>query len=247
MKVTKFLEFVEKDFDAVKSFHIKDELNTKVWEDKSMKEEVREKLLTISQDFYNTTSLNVEIDDITLTGSLANFNWSEKYSDFDLHIIIDFEKVNSDTKLVKKFTDSAKNLWNKSYDLYVNGFEVEVYIQDIKEPHRSSGVYSVLNNKWNIEPVKVDFIPDDMDIKEKAKGIMMLVDDLEDEIDKYDYDEYKKRVKKVWDKIKKYRKSGLESESGEYSTGNLVFKLLRRNKYIEKVLDLRKESYEKQF
>jgi hypothetical protein len=76
---------------------------------------------------------------------------------------------------------------------------------------------------------------------------MMLVDDLEDEIDKYDYDEYKKRVKKVWDKIKKYRKSGLESESGEYSTGNLVFKLLRRNKYIEKVLDLRKESYEKQF
>jgi hypothetical protein len=247
MKVTKFLEFVEKDFDAVKSFHIKDELNTKVWEDKSMKEEVREKLLTISQDFYNTTSLNVEIDDITLTGSLANFNWSDKYSDFDLHIIIDFEKVNSDTKLVKKFTDSAKNLWNKSYDLYVNGFEVEVYIQDIKEPHRSSGVYSVLNNKWNIEPVKVDFIPDDMDIKEKAKGIMMLVDDLEDEIDKYDYDEYKKRVKKVWDKIKKYRKSGLESESGEYSTGNLVFKLLRRNKYIEKVLDLRKESYEKQF
>jgi hypothetical protein len=247
MKVTKFLEFVEKDFDAVKSFHIKDELNTKVWEDKSMKEEVREKLLTISQDFYNTTSLNVEIDDITLTGSLANFNWSDKYSDFDLHIIIDFEKVNSDTKLVKKFTDSAKNLWNKSYDLYVNGFEVEVYIQDIKEPHRSSGVYSVLNNKWNIEPVKVDFIPDDMDIKEKAKGIMMLVDDLEDEINKYDYNDYKKRVKKVWDKIKKYRKSGLESESGEYSTGNLVFKLLRRNGYIEKVLNLRKESYEKQF
>jgi len=248
MKVTKFLEFVEKDFDAVKSFHIKDELNTKIWEeDKSMKEEVREKLLTISQDFYNTTSLNVEIDDITLTGSLANFNWSEKYSDFDLHIIIDFEKVNSDTKLVKKFTDSAKNLWNKSYDLYVNGFEVEVYIQDIKEPHRSSGVYSVLNSKWNIEPVKVDFIPDEMDIKEKAKGIMMLVDDLEDEIDKYDYNEYKKRVKKLWDKIKNYRKSGLESESGEYSLKNLVFKLLRRNGYIERILDLRKESYEKQF
>jgi hypothetical protein len=248
MKVTKFLEFVEKDFDAVKSFHIKDELNTKIWEeDKSMKEDVREKLLTISQDFYNTTSLNVEIDDITLTGSLANFNWSDKYSDFDLHIIIDFEKVNSDTKLVKKFTDSAKNLWNKSYDLYVNGFEVEVYIQDIKEPHRSSGVYSVLNSKWNIEPVKVDFIPDEMDIKEKAKGIMMLVDDLEDEIDKYDYNEYKKRVKKLWDKIKNYRKSGLESESGEYSLKNLVFKLLRRNGYIEKVLNLRKESYEKQF
>lgn len=248
MKVTKFLEFVEKDFEPVKSFHIKDELNSKVWEeDKSMKPEIREKLLTIAQDFYNTTSLNADIKDITLTGSLANYNWSDKYSDFDLHILIDFNDVNEDVKLVKKFTDAAKNLWNKSHDIFVDGFEVEVYIQGIDEAHRSSGVYSVLNDKWNIEPVKVDFIPDELDIKDKAKGVMMLVDDLEKEIEEYDYNEYKDRVKKVWNKIKKYRKSGLESESGEYSTGNLVFKLLRRNGYIEKVLDLRKKSYEKQF
>ena len=76
---------------------------------------------------------------------------------------------------------------------------------------------------------------------------MMLVDDLEKEIDDFEYDKYKDRVKKVWNKIKRYRKSGLESESGEFSTGNLVFKLLRRNGYIEKVIDLRRKSYEKQF
>lgn len=248
MEITKFFEFVEKDFEPVKSFHIKDELNSKVWEgDKSMKPEIREKLLTISQDFYNSTSLNTEIDDITLTGSLANYNWSDKYSDFDLHILIDFNEVNDDIKLVKKFTDAAKNVWNKSHDIFIEGFEVEVYIQDINEKHNSSGVYSVLNDKWNIEPVKVDFIPDEIDIKDKAKGMMMLIDDLEKEIDEYGYEEYKNRVKKVWDKIKKHRKSGLESESGEYSLGNLVFKVLRRNGYIEKILDLRKKSYEKQF
>jgi hypothetical protein len=248
MKIEKYFEYVQDDFEPVKSFHIKDELNGKVWEDsKNMKEDIREKLLTISQDFYNTTSLNVEIKDITLTGSLANYNWSGKYSDFDLHIIIDFKDVNEDTDLVKRFCDAAKNLWNKTHDIKVEGFEVEVYIQDKNEPHKSSGVYSILKDKWKIEPVKVDFIPDEIDIREKAKSIMMLVDDLEKEVDDYDYNEYKERVKKVWNKIKKYRKSGLESESGEFSLGNLIFKLLRRNGYIEKIIDLRRQSYEKQF
>lgn len=248
MRIEKVLEFIESDFDAVKSFHIKDNLNDRVWEDnKKMKPEVREKLLTISQDFYNTTSLNAKIKDITLTGSLANYNWSSKYSDFDLHIIIDFSEVNEDIGLVKRFSDAAKNLWNKSHDIFVENFEVEVYIQSDDELHKSSGVYSILNDKWNIEPVRVDFVPDEIDIREKAKGVMMLIDDLESKIDNYDYDEYKKQIKKVWAKIKRYRKSGLESESGEFSTQNLVFKLLRRNKYIEKIIDLRKKSYEKQF
>jgi len=76
---------------------------------------------------------------------------------------------------------------------------------------------------------------------------MMLVDDLEDDVDKDEYDEFIKKIKKVWDKVKRYRKSGLESEGGEFSTGNLVFKLLRRNGYIGKILDMRKKSYQNQF
>ena len=46
----------------------------------------------------------------------------------------------------------------------------------------------------------------------------------------------------MWDKIKNYRKSGLESEGGEFSIGNLVFKLLRRNGYIEKMIELKGEA-----
>ena len=34
---------------------------------------------------------------------------------------------------------------------------------------------------------------------------------------------------------------------GELSLGNLVFKLLRRNGYIEKIMKLKKKSYDKQF
>lgn len=247
MKYLKHFEFVQNDFEPIKSFHLKDELNPKIWDGEEMIPEIKEQLLTIAQDFYNTADLDAKIKDIILTGSLANFNWSEKYSDYDLHILIDFEEVNEDEELVKKFVDAVKNIWNKQYDIHIEGYEVEVYIQDVKEPHKSSGVFSVLNDKWNVKPSKADFEPDEKDIREKGKTVMMLVDDLEEEIDDYDYDEFIKRIKKVWDKIKRYRKSGLESEGGEFSTGNLVFKLLRRNGYIGKILDMRKKSYQNQF
>lgn len=247
MKYIKYFEFVQNDFEPIKSFHLKDELNPKVWDGEKMKSEIREQLLTISQDFYNSTDLDATIKDVILTGSLSNYNWSEKYSDYDLHILIDFKDVNEDEELVKKFVDAVKNLWNKQYDITIEGYEVEVYIQDVKEIHKSSGVYSVLNDRWNVKPTKADFEPDELEIREKAKTVMMLVDDLEEEVDKDDHDEFVKKVKKVWDKIKRYRKSGLESEGGEFSTGNLVFKLLRRNGYIGKILDMRKESYQNQF
>ena len=247
MKHLKYFEFVQNDFEPIKSFHLKDELNPKIWDGQELKADVREQLLTIAQDFYNTTDLKAKIKDVILTGSLANYNWSEKYSDYDLHILIDFKEVNEDEELVKKFVDAVKNIWNKEYDITIEGYEVEVYIQDVKELHRSSGVYSVLNNRWNVKPVKAEFEPDELEIREKAKTVMMLVDDLEDDVDKDEYDEFIKKIKKVWDKVKRYRKSGLESEGGEFSTGNLVFKLLRRNGYIGKILDMRKKSYQNQF
>ena len=133
MRYLKYFEFVQDDFEPIKSFHLKDELNPKIWDGEEMKPEIREQLLTISQDFYNTTDLDAKIKDVILTGSLANFNWSEKYSDYDLHILIDFKEVNEDEELVKKFVDAVKNIWNKEYDIIIEGYEVEVYIQDIND------------------------------------------------------------------------------------------------------------------
>jgi hypothetical protein len=40
-------------------------------------------------------------------------------------------------------------------------------------------------------------------------------------------------------KLKQFRQSGLE-KGGEYSYENLTFKLLRRNGYIEKLMDIKK-------
>jgi hypothetical protein len=247
MKLTKYLEFVQSDLEPVKSFYIKDELNPKVWENEEMIPEVREQLLQIAQDFYDGTDLKADVQDIILTGSLANYNWSEKYSDYDIHILIDFKDVYDDEELVKKYADSVKNIWNGLHDIEIGGYEVEVYIQGIKEIHKASGIYSVMNDEWNVKPSKKDFEPNEELIKEKAKSAMMMVDDLEGDIDEDKYEEFQKKVKKVWDKIKNYRKSGLATQGGEFSTGNLVFKLLRRNGYIGKVLVLKRKSYDNQF
>ena len=204
-------------------------------------------MIKIAQDFYESTELKADVKDIILTGSLSNYNWSEKYSDYDLHILIDFDDVDDNVELVKKFADAAKKNWNDEHDIKIKGYEVEVYIQDIDEPHKSSGIFSLLNDKWNVRPEKVEFEPDEDALKEKSKSVMMAVDGLEEEVDEDKYEKFHEKLNKVWDKIKNYRKSGLEEEGGELSLGNLVFKLLRRNGYIEKIMKLKRESYDKQF
>ena len=247
MKLIKYFEFNQGDLDASKSFRIKDELNPKIWTDFEINSEVREDLLKIAQDFYGSTDLQADVDDIILTGSLSNYNWSEKYSDYDLHILINFTQVNESVELVKKYADSVKKIWNDAHDIKIKGYEVEVYIQDVSEPHTSTGVFSLLNNKWKVKPERVEFEPDEDMIEEKGKSVMMLVDDLEEEVDEDKYESFLEKLQKVWDKVKNYRKSGLESEGGELSLGNLVFKFLRRNNYIEKIMKLKKKSYDKQF
>lgn len=248
MKLIKYLEFVQADLEPVKSFHIKDELNPKVWDDQTtMNREVREQLLQIANDFYQQTDIDADIKDIILTGSLANYNWSEKYSDYDLHILIDFKDVSDDVELVKKFVDGARKIFNDNYDLKIVGYEVEVYIQDIEEPHTSTGVYSVLNDKWKVKPMKIDFELDEDAVKDKARSVMMRISDLEEEVGEVKHEKFIEKVDKVWEKIKNFRKSGLAEEGGEFSIGNITFKLLRRNGYIGKIMDMKKKSYEKQF
>ena len=48
----------------------------------------------------------------------------------------------------------------------------------------------------------------------------------------------KEIINKFKDKLKKYRTRGLE-DGGEFSNENLVFKVLRRNGYIQKLFDFR--------
>lgn len=253
MKLTKFFEFKRGSFTPIKSFRIQDNLPEKVWNNFELDKGVREQLLQIGSDFYEGTEIEASVVDIVLCGSLCNYNWSEKYSDYDLHITINFEDVDEDLELVEKLCDYAKKIWNSQHDIKIKGYEVEVCIQDdellyeaIKEG-RMGGVFSLMKNKWIKKPEKIDFKPNENMIKEKSKNIIMEVDDIEDQSKSKDFDVLEPKIKKIWKKIKKYRQSGLDSEGGEFSLGNLVFKLLRRNGYIGKIMSLKRELYDKQF
>jgi hypothetical protein len=248
MKLIKYLEFVQADLEPVKSFEIKDELNPDVWDDETkMNREVRQQLLQVANDFYEQTEIDTDIKDIILTGSLANYNWSEKYSDYDLHIVIEFKDVSDDVELVEKFVDGARKIWNNKFDIKISGYEVEVYIQDIDHKMVSTGIYSIKDDKWLVKPKEVDFELDEEAVKDKARSVMMRISDLEEEVGKTEHSKLVDKVNKVWEKIKNFRKSGLEEEGGEFSIGNITFKLLRRNGYISKIIDMKKKSYEKQF
>jgi hypothetical protein len=249
----KFFEFKESDLDPIKSFYIKDHLNKKVFDGFEIDKKIREDLLKIGKDFFDTTDIESDVVDIALCGSLCNYNWSDKYSDFDLHIIINYKDIDDGVELAERYCDYAKKIWNNNHDIKIKGFEVEVAIQDEKDLEKSigsgrmGGVYSLLNDKWIKKPKKEDFEPDEKIISKKAISIMEKIDDIKNEIEKSEYKEFDEKITKVWTKIKDLRKSGLDSEGGEYSIGNLVFKLLRRNGYISTIMDLKKYKYDSQF
>jgi len=254
MKIMKFFEIKKSDFEPIKSFKMKDNLCPDVWDGFKIKEDILEQLLTIGKDFFENIDIDAKLIDMTLVGSLANYNWSSKYSDFDLHIIINFEELGGDIKFIIKFCDYAKKIWNREHDITINGFPVEIGLQDEQnliesmESKKMGGVFSLTNNKWIKKPEKVNFEMDSDLIIDKSKTIMMMIDDVEVELNKGgDYYKMDNELSKAWKKIKDSRKSGLELEGGEFSVGNLVFKLLRRNGYIEKVIKLRKKLYESKF
>lgn len=225
-------------------FKIQDELNPKIWDkDQKMKSKVKKNLLKIADDYFESLDLpNVDIEDVTMTGSLANYNWS-KYSDVDLHIVVDYDDIPVDEDLVQDFLKSKSSNWNKEHDVTIYGYDVELYVQDINEPHHSTGVYSILKDEWVTKPKKQKISFNDKSVKEKSNRLMDRVEEIYDEMDEVDNEVTIKRVEKLTDKIKKMRQSGLES-GGEFSVENIVFKVLRRNGMLDRLYDIKTVAYD---
>ena len=223
---------------------INDTLQTAIWSDNKLNEQVSQKLLQVAEDFFEGLDLEgIESDDITFTGSLANFNWT-KYSDIDLHILVDFKKIDDNTDLVKEYFNAKTSLWNKMHKILVKNYEIEIYVQDTNEEHYSTGVYSIKNNEWIAEPARVEpKVNTDM-VKRKIKSFIDPIERGEDEYDDKNYEDAYESAISLARKIKNFRKSGLE-DKGEYSNENLAFKYLRNKEYIKTLYDVRNMSYDK--
>jgi len=220
-----------------------DGLYEKFWDNFEIDSEIRRKLLDIANDFADSFPFELVMEDITLTGSLANYNWS-KFSDIDLHIILDFKKIDINKKIVKDFFNTKKNEWNLKHNIVLNEHEVELYVQDVLEPHYSTGVFSLLSNKWLVKPKKESYQYDDNEIKNKVFHFVQKINNLEMIFNRGDYDRAEEIAEKLMKKIKNYRSSGLQKD-GEHSTENVVFKTLRRGGFLARIKEMERESYDK--
>ena len=249
-------EIVNPEDVDLSSFSIKKNLNPKFWKNGVLDSRIRMKLLDIADDFIEFLGVDwAKPEDITMTGSLANFNWDENYSDIDLHIIMDYSDVDERTDFVSNYFYSQKKLWNEEHsDITIMGYPVEVFVQDVNERHDSSGVYSLEKNKWLIEPEREKLASSKVNkafIKDKVSEYMNKIDKLEYLLNKSKDDEYRlRRVMEksdnLFDKIKGERKIGFERSGGkEINNYNIVFKALRRNGYIEKLVNVKSIAYDK--
>ena len=143
----------------------KDTLNPKIWTDMEIDPEVQSQLKAIAEDILKNIEIQAEIKDIVITGSTASYNW-HKFSDIDLHILMDFKEIDKNLELVKRMLDQTRINWNKTHNIFIRGHEVELYFQDINEPHKAVGIWSILKEEWVSDPVKLN---PELDLKTAEK------------------------------------------------------------------------------
>lgn len=213
------------------------------WDEKVLLPEIQSALLDLAHDILDTMDIEADIKDIVITGSLASYNW-HALSDIDLHIIFDFGEIDENFELVKRMLDQSRINWNKAHDIKIKGHEVELYFQDDNEPHESNGVWSLVDNTWIVEPQLEEADIDLKTTEKKAETLAKAIDHAEELFDEGEYEDAHTYASKIKNKVSNMRSAGL-SKDGIYSVENLAFKMLRNSKYLEKLSNIKLNSYDK--
>lgn len=221
-------------------------LNPAIWDSVNneyvLKPEVREHLLKIGNEFADTLNLKKNhITDYVLTGSNANFNWTN-VSDLDIHLALDSNEITDCIDCLTDFEDclqAKKSLWNDRHDITIYGFDVEVYVTSNHEQLvADSGSYSLLQNQWITKPEFKETTIDSLSVKAKSEELASEIDQM---IDSKTNDQ--EDIQELLDKLSKMRSAGLSRE-GEFSVENLTFKALRNNGYIQKIRQYQISSFD---
>jgi len=236
------LRGLEEEID-METFEKQPELEPHIFRGDVMKPKIRKRLLKIVEDFLEGLKIDVKPLDIRLTGSIANYNWS-KYSDIDLHIIVDLAQLGENKELVKAYFDQARMNWNNRHDIRVHGYEVEIYVEDAEEEHIASGLYSLTDQQWLHEPDPAQVEIDHVTAHKKSDDIMTQINLIE----KFALQKPKvamKSIERLRAKVRRLRSAGLKSEKAEFSAENIAFKILRREEALDKLGDMRHNVYDR--
>lgn len=213
------------------ALEVHDTLNPLLWnEDKTLKEDVFEKLSNIAQEFLKFIEIPLNIVDIEIVGSNASYNYNSQ-SDIDLHIIVNSEVNFIEPTILRQLYNDRKGAFNRDYELEINGLPVELYIEDVKDGNATNGRYSILKNEWVKLPEPITYeIPDiTADLNEMLEKCFKVLKSNNAE-----------EVRTLINDIYMMRKLGL-AENGEASIGNLVFKELRN---MDIITTLKEHYYE---
>jgi len=240
---------VKLDQEILDSFKLQSTLCPTVWDldenPPQLKNDVKLNLIKVSELFRDFIGVDFFLDDVIMTGSLANYNWS-KFSDVDLHLVVDFTQFDEDKlELYTELFKVKKTIFNNVHNIKIYGFDVEVYVQDSNEAHFSSGVYSVLYDEWIVQPKHEKIDVDKKILKDKVNQWVNIIDGIEETTKDMSVEESKEIIDKYKDKLKKFRSCGLE-KGGEFSYENIVFKYLRRSGHIEKLFNLENQILDKE-
>lgn len=225
-------------FEAIRELDTLDEsierhetLNSKLFdENNKLKEDVREALLNVKDEFLKELSENkipLRVIDIWLVGSNASFNYTDK-SDIDLHIIANLDDVCEDTCLLQILYNYVKASFNKRHDISIKGLPVEVYIQDVNSNSVSNGIYSLQEDEWIKFPEQ---LPEYETDTTKLVGLQDLLR-IYNTLDRTNIEQ----IKSLIDYAYIIRQKGLVE--GEFSDGNLSFKEFRNLGYLDELKDL---------
>jgi len=230
------------DSEAFSFLVPKDEMHLEFWDEKVLLPEISEALMQIAQSVVESMEINAEIKDIIVTGSIAGYNW-HSLSDIDLHIVLDFSEIDENFELVKRMLDQSRINWNKTHNIMIKGHEVELYFQDVNEQHESESVWSLSKDSWVVYPEPEEAQIDMKNTEKKAEAIAKAIDHAEELLEDKKFEEAHKYASKIKKKVSNMRSAGL-SRDGIYSAENLAFKMLRNSKYLEKLSNIKINSYD---
>lgn len=240
---------VDSDDINLKSFRVKNHLEDNIWDGDELNLRVRDKLMTIADDFWKSCNIKwVKPKTVVVTGSICNFNWSS-FSDIDVHVVVDFSEIHERKDFVQEYFDEKKNDWNNAHDnLNIFGYPVELYVEDVDAETESNGIYDLWKNEWVKKPYDIESIGlNKYAIKDIASRIMTRIDDMSDKFhsteDSYELEKLNKKIVSLRKHIKEMRKEGLKH--GEMGMLNIVYKVIKRSGYMDKLRDLNHEIYDK--
>ena len=199
-------------------------LNPKLWKDGKMDLQVIDKLKEIAVAFEEFIGIDLNVVDVTVTGSNANYTWTE-HSDLDLHLIV----RGAPGVGARELFNAKKALWGEQHNITVKGLPVECYVQGQEEQHHSTGVFSIMDQRWLVEPKKVKPSIDDAAVEAKKDSALH---DIETALLSKDLN----KLRTVKERVTNMRKAGLE-RAGEWSVENLVFKILRNLGIIDQLTE----------